>query len=148
MSNFFGFMIEGLVAILLVLTICYCALLNKRLKSLKADEHSMKAMISELFTATEIAERAITGLKVTIRECDENLGRQIEDAEKLAHQLTRQVEAGERVLSRITKIAAAGSAGPAQGTKAEAATEGPKAVLAAAQAFAERSRQRVNGVAA
>ncbi len=148
MSNFFGFMIEGLVAILLVLTICYCALLNKRLKSLKADEHSMKAMISELFTATEIAERAITGLKVTIRECDENLGRQIEDAEKLAQQLTRQVEAGERVLSRITKIAAAGSASPAQGTKAEASTEGPKAVLAAAQAFAERSRQRVNGVAA
>lgn len=148
MSNFFGFMIEGLVAILLVLTICYCALLNKRLKSLKADEHSMKAMISELFTATEIAERAITGLKVTIRECDENLGRQIEDAEKLAHQLTRQVEAGERVLSRITKIAAAGSAGPAQGAKAEAPAEGPKAVLAAAQAFAERSRQRVNGVAA
>jgi hypothetical protein len=148
MSNFFGFMIEGLVAILLVLTICYCALLNKRLKSLKADEHSMKAMISELFTATEIAERAITGLKVTIRECDENLGRQIEDAEKLAQQLTRQVDAGERVLSRITKIAAAGSASPAQGTKAEASTEGPKAVLAAAQAFAERSRQRVNGVAA
>lgn len=148
MSNFFGFMIEALVAILLVLTIGYCALLNKRLKSLKADEHSLKATISELFTATEIAERAITGLKMTIRECDENLGHQIEEADKLARMLTRQVETGERVLSRITKIAAAGNAGPAHSGKAEAPAEGPKAVLAAAQAFAERSRHRTNGVAA
>lgn len=148
MSNFFGFMIEALVAILLVLTIGYCALLNKRLKSLKADEHSLKAMISELFTATEIAERAIAGLKMTIRECDENLGDRIEDADKLARLLTRQVEAGERVLSRITKIAAAGSAGPAHAAQTETLADGPKAVLAAAQAFAERSRQRVNGVAA
>ena len=52
-------------------------LLNKRLKILKADEQSLKATISELITATEIAERAIGGLKVTVRECDENLGSQL-----------------------------------------------------------------------
>jgi len=50
---------------LLMVTIGYCMLLNKRLKRLKADEHSLKATIAELITATEIAERAIGGLKHT-----------------------------------------------------------------------------------
>ena len=40
MSNGIGIMIEGLVAILLMLTVGYCMLLNRRLKLLKADEQS------------------------------------------------------------------------------------------------------------
>ena len=63
MNHSFGLMIESLVAVLLLLTIGYCMLLNKRLKRLKADEQSLKATIGELITATEIAERAIGGLK-------------------------------------------------------------------------------------
>ena len=74
-SNGIGIMIEGLVAILLMLTVGYCMLLNRRLKLLKADEQSLRATISELVTATEIAERAIAGLKVTVHECDIGLGR-------------------------------------------------------------------------
>jgi hypothetical protein len=56
-SNGFGMIIEMLVAILLALTIAYCISLNRRLKLLKADEQSLRATISELVTATEIAER-------------------------------------------------------------------------------------------
>ena len=67
MSNGFGMMIEGMVAILLVLTIGYCIMLNRRLKLLSADEQSLRATISELVTATEIAERAINGLKLTVQ---------------------------------------------------------------------------------
>ena len=73
MSHSFGIAIESLVAALLVLTIGYCMVLNKRLKRLKADEHSLKATIAELITATEIAERAIGGLKITVRDVNDNL---------------------------------------------------------------------------
>ena len=59
MNHLFGLVIEGLVAVLLIVTIGYCILLNKRLQRLKADEQSLKATIAELITATEIAERAI-----------------------------------------------------------------------------------------
>ena len=52
MSNALGLAIESLVAILLLLTISYCILLNSRLKRLKADEQALKATISELITAT------------------------------------------------------------------------------------------------
>ena len=46
MSNGIGLIIESLVALLLLLTISYCILLNRRLKTLKADEQALKATIS------------------------------------------------------------------------------------------------------
>ena len=73
MNNGIGMIINGRVAILLVLTIGYCMLLNRRLKLLKSDEHSLRATISELVTATDIAERAIAGLKLTVEECEVDL---------------------------------------------------------------------------
>ena len=93
MSNGIGIMIEGLVAILLMLTVGYCMLLNRRLKLLKADEQSLRATISELVTATEIAERAIAGLKVTVHECDVGLG-----------QIWRERERPTRIRLRLVKI--------------------------------------------
>src|SRR5258706_5828417 len=93
MSHSFGIAIESLVAILLMLTIGYCILLNARLKRLKADEHSLKAVIAELITATEIAERAIGGLKLTVRDVNENLGGQLASAAELSLQLKNPLAA-------------------------------------------------------
>ena len=44
MSHGLGLMIESLVALLLLLTIGYCVLLNHRLKRLRADELSVKEL--------------------------------------------------------------------------------------------------------
>src|SRR5271169_4726054 len=107
MSHSLGIAIESLVAILLMLTIGYCILLNKRLKRLKADEHSLKATIAELITATEIAERAIGGLKHTVRDVNENLGSQITSASQLSDQLRKQIAEGDHVVRRLSKIAIA-----------------------------------------
>jgi chromosome segregation ATPase len=148
-SHSFGLMIESVVAVLLLLTIGYCILLNRRLRRFKADEHSLKATISELITATEIAERAIAGLKVTVRDCDQNLGERLRTAERFAADIARQVEAGEDILNRLTQIAVA--ARPQQDSPSQPAPTSPpdaKAMLAAAQAFAERARSRANGLAA
>ncbi|MGB3446889.1 MAG: DUF6468 domain-containing protein, partial [Xanthobacteraceae bacterium] len=107
MNHSFGFMIEALVAVLLVVTIGYCMLLNKRLLRLKADEQSLKATIGELITATEIAERAIGGLKHTVRDVNENLGEQIAAATDLSERLIRQLAEGDVVLGRLSRIAVA-----------------------------------------
>ena len=101
MSHSLGLVIEGLVAVLLVLTIGYCRLLNKRLKRLKADEQSLKATIGELITATEIAERAIGGLKHTVREVNEDIGSQIESATDLSQKLSKQLVQGDVVLHQL-----------------------------------------------
>ena len=147
MSNGIGLVIEGMVAILLVLTIGYCIVLNSRLKTLKSDEQALKATISELITATEIAERAIGGLKLTVRDCDLSLGERLRNAEQLSGEIAGQVDEGKAVLERLTRIALAArpaGAAPALGPI------GPdvQAIAEAAQAFAARSRMRPPGVAA
>jgi uncharacterized protein DUF6468 len=143
MSNAFGFMIEMLVAILLLFTIGYCVVLNNRLKRLKADEQALKATIAELITATEIAERAIAGLKVTVRDCNDNLGSQLASASEMCDRLGAHIHAGETVLHRLSRIAIAARAKPEE---AETRSKNAKAIVAAAEAFTER--KRANGLAA
>jgi len=142
MSHSLGLAIEGLVAVLLVLTIGYCRLLNKRLKRLKADEQSLKATIGELITATEIAERAIGGLKHTVREVNEDIGSQIETATDLSQKLSKQLVQGDVVLQRITRIAVAARPAEPEPPRISAA----QSIAAAAQAFSDRRRS--NGLAA
>src|SRR5262249_47959521 len=96
--------------------------------------------ISELITATEIAERAITGLKVTVRECDQNLGERLRTAERFSAEMERQLTAGDQVLDRLTKIVIA--------TRPQPPAPDPRAVVAAAQAFGDRARSRLGGQAA
>jgi hypothetical protein len=143
-SHAFALIIESLVAILLLVTIGYCVVLNKRLKRLKADEQSLKATISELITATEIAERAIAGLKVTVRECDQDLGERLRTAERFCADMERQLAGGEEVLDRLTRIVLASR----PETVPMAPTADPRALVAAAHAFAERARSRLDGRAA
>jgi hypothetical protein len=138
--------IEGVVAILLMLTVSYCMLLNRRLKLLKADEMSLRATISELITATEIAERAIAGLKVTVRECDVGLGERLSRAEAMTGEFDRRLVTGKDVLNRLSQIAIA--ARPIQEPVVPVAGNEAKSVAVAAGAFAERLRTKVHGIAA
>jgi Domain of unknown function (DUF6468) len=143
-SNALGLAIESLVAILLLLTISYCILLNSRLKRLKADEQALKATISELITATEIAERAIAGLKLTVRDCDQTLGERLRAAERFSGSIASQLKVGDEILKRLTQIAAAAKPTPVLTPVAPDA----KVTAAAAHAFAERRRLRSGGAAA
>ena len=105
-----GMIIEGLVAVLLLVTIGYCFTLNRRLQRLRADEETLRATISELMTATEIAERAILGLKATASEADKNLGARLQAAEEMSVSLAEQVGEGEKIFNRISQIAEAARA--------------------------------------
>lgn len=172
MNHSLGMIIESLVAVLLVLTIAYCMVLNSRLKRLKADEQSLKAVIAELITATEIAERAIGGLKVAVRDVNENLGNQLATANDMSEQLKKQLAESDNVVRRLSRIASAARpaspAAPAATVETvdivepapapviepapaavpvfEPKVSGARAVAAAAQAFSER--RRAGGLAA
>ena len=148
MSHSLGIAIESLVAILLMLTIGYCMLLNKRLQRLKADEHSLKATIAELITATEIAERAIGGLKHTVRDVNENLGSQLTAATQMSAHLKGQLAEGDSVIRRLSRIVLAARPG-SEALAAEPAApmlSPARAIAAAAEAFSER--RRASGLAA
>jgi hypothetical protein len=141
-----GFAIESLVAVLLMLTIGYCTVLNNRLKRLRTDERSLRDMIGELIAATEKAEQAIGGLKLTARECDETLGERLRTAERLTTALEKLIGVGENKLGGMS-----GNSGVASALRNSPEPPPPpdtKAIVAAAHAFAERARLRMVGRAA
>ena len=138
MSNGLGLMIESLVAVLLLLTIGFCLVLNGRLKKLKADEQALKGTISELITATEIAERAIAGLKMTVRDCDQNLSERLRAGESLVRELGGQLDGGRQVLAQLAQITRAARPQEPVAPPMPAAQQ----MAQAASAFAARARQR------
>jgi hypothetical protein len=144
-SHSFGLIIESLVAVLLLLTIGYCVLLNSRLKRLKADEQALKGTISELITATEIAGRAVAGLKAAAQECDGTLGERMREAERLANGMQRQLKAGEMLLSELIRSGIAQPEAPTPPARPASMFPDAKAVAAAAQAFSDRASQRARG---
>ncbi len=140
-----GMAIEIVVAFLLVLTIAYCIVLNRRLTRLRADEEVLRATIGELVTATEIAERAILGLKATAGECEKSLGGRMKAAEALVGQLDRQLTDGGEIVRRIGAIVGAAThqptaRAPAAPTAEAAPTRetGARGLQAAAAEAAER----------
>jgi len=144
MTDFMGMIIESFVAILLMFTIGYCMRLNRRLKLLKGDEDMLRATIAELVTATEIAERAIAGLKLTARECDAGLGERLARAERLCAELDRKFTTGKDVLGHLSHATSVGR----RMEEANPPLQDAQAIAAAAGAFAERLRSKVFGLAA
>jgi septal ring factor EnvC (AmiA/AmiB activator) len=156
-SYSFGLTIESLVAILLLLTIIYCARLNSRLEKLRANEGAMKASVAELVAATEAAQRAIAGLKATVNEAKETLDPKLREADTLSTELADNLRAGEHLLSHLRQIATARtSSAPAAAPATfkdpiaapKPAAPDTRSMVAAAQAFAERTRTRTRGFAA
>jgi len=158
-ANFYGLVIECLVAVLLLLTIGYCLVLNRRLVRLRADEGSFKATIAELVAATDSAERAIAGLKMTVRDCDNSLGERLRASETLRQDLGELLSRGEQLTSRIARIVAVASEMRRPAVEAEA-NENVQPVSgemltrrraaetkAAAQALASRARLRAGQAA-
>ena len=161
MSHGSPLIIEILVAILLLFTILYCVRLNNSIKQLKGQEKTLKSTIAELITATDTAERAIAGLKITVHEADQTLGERLRASEKFAVEIGRQLDTGESILNRLAQIAslrplAAPTSAPARSAGQAAApvrvpnpaAPDTKRIMAAAQAFAQRARSRIQSRAA
>ena len=141
---------DALVACLLVATIITCFVLSKRIERLKADESAMRQTIGALISATDTAERAIAGLKLTLGDCDRTLAERLQTAERYAADLAQQIEAGQTVMERIGQIVGAAAMVAA---KPEPAPEKPALSRMASAADAEaairaRAARRLEGQAA
>jgi hypothetical protein len=146
MINYFGFAIESMVAVLLLLTILYCVRLNGQLRMLKADERSLKATIGELVTATEIAERAIGDLKITAAATDQTLGQHLVRGDALSIELGKQIDAADTLMRKLAGIVAVSRPSTAVETGAPGAAAPvtqANSMVAAASAFAERAKLRM-----
>lgn len=146
---------DALVASLLVATIITCYVLAKRIERLKADEAAMRQTVGALIAATDTAERAIAGLKLTLGDCDRTLAERLQTAERYAADLAAQIEAGQVVMDRIGQIVSAASmvgGGRTGEAAAPIATPEPVSRLAgaaqSAAAIRARAARRLEGHAA
>jgi hypothetical protein len=100
----FGLVVESLVAVLLATTIGYCVILNQRLKRLHADRGELRKMVTDLVSATSLANAAIQELKTTAQESETVLAARLEEAERFGIELANHITAGQQVMDKIAKI--------------------------------------------
>ena len=151
MSITIALIADVLVGVLLVATIATSIVLAKRIERLKADETAMRQTIGELLAATDTAERAIAGLKLTLGDCDRTLGEKLRTAERYAAELSDQVAAGQNVMSRIGQIVEASRKVSEAGAPPPSASETSAKLNSTADmaaAIAQRALHRVNERAA
>ncbi|MFO1185900.1 MAG: DUF6468 domain-containing protein [Bauldia sp.] len=144
-----GLVIEILVAVLLGVTLFYCAVLNKRLVALRGDEAAFKATIGELRTTIEAADRAIKGLKATAAEAEETLGGKLKRAAELNQEIVRRTGEGRALMERLAQVTLAGRPARPPQSEGEAAAETiGSAAARAARRISEIRRARRNEEAA
>jgi hypothetical protein len=107
-----GMLVEGSVAILLAVTIGYCAILNRRLKRLHSDRETLARMVGDLVQATGLANAAIRELKGTAVEAEAKLGERLAEAAKVEEELHTQVSNGSQLVEKIARITAAAKSQP------------------------------------
>lgn len=140
----FGWVVEGAVSVLLAVTIGYCVVLNARLKRLHADRDTLRQMVTDLVEATNLANRAIDGLKETAREADATLSARLEEADRFGIDLANHVNAGQAVLERIARITEAAGHRTAPSAPPEAPEAPVNKLQAALEQLARREQDRGN----
>lgn len=79
---------EMLVSLLLVVTIGYCFVLDRKLKALRNGQDGVRQSIAELVQATVKAEAAMHGLHATSKEIQDELDEKMIEARTMARHLT------------------------------------------------------------
>jgi Domain of unknown function (DUF6468) len=155
MGSLLGLLIELVVVILLGFTVVYCVILDRRLQRLRADEKSMRQTVVDLGLATDRAERAIDALRQGITEWDGTIGARVRAAENSNEKLLETIQAGDEVLDRISRIVTGARKAmvdiETHQAPVVAANIPPRPMdntVAAAEAFANRARQRILNQAA
>lgn len=89
MSPVAMFLLDGLIALLLIATIWYCAVLNQRLNTLRNSNAELHALVRQLNLASQSAERSASALKSAGNEAISELQEQIAQAKELSRDLAR-----------------------------------------------------------
>ena len=101
-GSFVGFILEVLVATLLLATIVYCIIVNRKLDKLRADQENLKSIIRDLNQSTLHAEAATSELRLTVDKASKELGDQIDEAESSTNLLRKYNEGADDLLKKLT----------------------------------------------
>lgn len=94
-------LLDGVIAILLGVTIFYCILVNRRLAALRSGKDELKQVIEDLTVATTNAQMSISHLKEAGRDIVSTLEEDVRKGRALADELSLMVEAGNNLANRL-----------------------------------------------
>jgi len=100
--SYFSLGLDIVVAGLLVATIAYAAVLNKKLATLRATRQEMETLAARLVESTQQAERALSDLRQAAGQDGGKLERQVTEARNLAEDLRYLVDKGTSLADRLT----------------------------------------------
>lgn len=95
--------VEILLSLLLVATLGYCALLERRLSALRSGQDGLKENIGELNGAIANAGSSMRLLKAAAAGASETLDERLVRARGLADELSLLMVSGERIADRIDR---------------------------------------------
>jgi len=102
-------MIELVVGGLLIATIAYCFVLDRRLRMLRDGEGELRKIVVALDKATTRAQGAVTDLRVSCDGLSRDMERDFKKARALADELALMVEAGDHIAERLGSASGAGA---------------------------------------
>ena len=94
-------LLDGVIALLLGVTIFYCTLVNRRLAALRSGKDELKQVIEDLTVATTNAQMSISHLKEAGREVASTLEDDVRKGRSLSDELALMVEAGNNLANRL-----------------------------------------------
>ncbi|MGB8274226.1 MAG: DUF6468 domain-containing protein, partial [Alphaproteobacteria bacterium] len=93
--------LDILVAALLVATIAYCVMLNRRLGALRRNEEELRKVLSTFGDAATRAEAGIANLRKAGGEVGDVLGHKVAEARAIYDELAFVTERGDSLVSQI-----------------------------------------------
>jgi hypothetical protein len=99
---------DAIVALLLIATIGYSMVLNRRLSMVRNDREKFEVLVRNLSAASQRAEAAVTNLRVTADDLSRRLDKKVEEAKSLADDLTYMIERGGGIADKLANQIRAG----------------------------------------
>ena len=94
-------LIDGILIILLVATICCAMSLSRRLSSLRSDKKNLEKLIGEFHDISEKADKSLTGIRATAEEVSRELAEANAKSRSMRDELAFLVERADRLAEKI-----------------------------------------------
>lgn len=122
--TYYTLVLDVIIAALLVATIVYAGMLNKRLNALRKNRDDMAKLIAQFNEATVRAESSIPKLRKAAEDAGQGLQERVEKAHSLRDDLAFMIERADAMADRLEAAVRAGRS-EAKPTPAPAAAARP-----------------------
>ncbi len=101
--------LDGVMIVLLLATVIYAFLLNRRLAVLRSDKDALESFIERFTEATAKADSSIRGMRNTAEQCRSMLGDPLSKAEALRDELLFLIDRADKSAERLAGSQSSGS---------------------------------------